>query len=101
MEKAEGTFGLIFLGFFIVLVTLFVKGVTERVRRLKQMRAENYDWYCATHPDLCTSGRVQCFKCKSNRINARNMMNRTFMREHFCTQCGTTLYYSEEDNRRR
>ncbi len=34
--------------------------------------------------------------CNNERIHVRALMNRTFHREHFCTQCGKTLYYSPE-----
>lgn len=61
-----------------------------RSKRLTQ----SYDWYIAQHP--LVDGKVMCWKCKSNRILVNRGQDRTFVRTHFCAQCGEHLYYSDE-----
>lgn len=65
----------------------------RRVRRLAQM---SYDWYRKTYPSLVSGSGVKCHQCGGGRIHVRGLMQHTYLREHFCTQCGTTLYYSPE-----
>jgi predicted SprT family Zn-dependent metalloprotease len=79
---------------FIVVVAVVI--VTANVKRMKRMRAKNYQWYRATYPAAVKGTRVACHSCGHDRIQVRNVMQRTFMREHFCGQCGESLYYSPE-----
>ncbi|MDT6992072.1 hypothetical protein [Burkholderia cenocepacia] len=78
-----------FPGFFLLIVGM-------NWRRIKRMRAKNYQWYRTTHPNAVRGNRVACHSCGNDRIQVRNVMQRTFMREHFCSQCGESLYYSPE-----
>ncbi|KVD08047.1 hypothetical protein WI80_14655 [Burkholderia ubonensis] len=80
---------LFFIGFFALIVYL-------NWRRVERMRAKNYQWYRATYPDAMRGNRVACYSCGNDRVHVRNVMQRTFMREHFCSQCGESLYYSPE-----
>ena len=57
-----------------------------------------FDWYCKTYPDNLRSGRIFCWHCGSGRISTRAIHQGTYHREHECTQCGKTLYYSPEQN---
>ena len=84
-----------FLLFPIVLgVILF--SIVQQHRKKQRMREQDYDWYKSAHPDLVTERGVKCASCGNSRINARALMQHTYMREHYCVQCGTTLYYSPE-----
>lgn len=67
--------------------------------RLEHFAANNYERYAKDHPAQVTARGVTCFKCNSPKIHTKNLMNGTFTREHHCGQCGTTLYYSPEQNR--
>jgi len=59
--------------------------------------AKNYEWYKKTYPQhVAPDGRIKCFNCGSTRIHAHKRMNHSYVRDHFCTQCGTTLYHSPE-----
>ncbi len=78
----------------IIALVLFLKW--SRLHRISRMAKQNFDWYRRTHPELVTNNGVKCHSCGGNRIHARGLMQRTFLREHFCTQCGTALYYSRE-----
>lgn len=65
-------------------------------KRMKRMRSRNYQWYRARYPQAVRGKRVFCRSCEGDSISVRNVMQRTFMREHFCSQCGECLYYSPE-----
>ncbi|MEO8018360.1 MAG: hypothetical protein ABI769_11130 [Pseudomonadota bacterium] len=69
-----------------------------RLKQLAKFQKMTYEWYKSEHPAHVQGNRVSCFSCGNPRINVRALMNRTFHREHFCTQCGKTLYYSPEQS---
>lgn len=83
-------------GFVVCVIGGIVAGHVMRAGMLRRMAGEDYDWYRAEHPEQVTKAGVKCFKCGGGRIHVRGLMQRTYMREHFCTQCGTALYYSPE-----
>ena len=69
----------------------------EKLYATKKLGKErNFDWYRATYSSHFHNGRVTCHKCGGDRIHSRSLLRHTFTREHFCTQCGETLYYSPE-----
>lgn len=59
---------------------------------------KSYDWYKTNHPENVQGNKVTCFKCGSSRINIRSLLQQTYHREHFCGQCGQSLYYTPETN---
>lgn len=65
-------------------------------RRMKRMKSANFAWYTKSFPAHVHHGRVSCMACSSKNVGTERMMERTYMRRHFCRQCGTTLYYSPE-----
>lgn len=67
-----------------------------RFLRMKRMLEQNYAWYVGRHPDRVKGKRVECHACGADSIRVRGLMQRTFMREHFCGRCGEVLYYSPE-----
>jgi uncharacterized paraquat-inducible protein A len=75
-------------------------GLVRRSVDIRRKRDMNFDWYRQAYPTNVTTNRVSCFSCGSTRIHARGLMQQTYLREHFCTTCGKTLYYSAEDNAR-
>lgn len=80
--------------FFFIPLTI----MRGRLKQLSTFEKMTYDWYKSAHPEHVQGNRVSCFSCGNARINVRALMNRTFHREHFCTQCGKTLYYSPEQS---
>lgn len=78
---------------FVIAAVLIV--VPQFLRWLR-MKRQDFGWYKRTHPGLVAEGEVKCRSCGAARTNVRGLGNRTYMREHFCAQCGTTLYYSPE-----
>ncbi|MBI3348143.1 MAG: ABC transporter ATP-binding protein [Burkholderiales bacterium] len=88
-------FGIVWGAGFFFIPLLVMRG---RLRQISLFSTQTYDWYKATHPAQVQGNRLSCFACGNSRIQARALMNRTFHREHFCTQCGKTLYYSPEQS---
>jgi len=80
--------------FFFIPLTVMV----TNLKQLSKFEKMTYDWYKSEHPQHVHGNRVACYSCGNTRINVRALMNRTFHREHFCTQCGKTLYYSPEQS---
>lgn len=80
---------------FFSVVILVMLGILwwNKAYRSKRL-AQDYDWYTKQHPLI--NGHVVCWKCGSNRILVNRGQNRTFVRTHFCGQCGEQLYYSDE-----
>lgn len=67
-----------------------------RIRLMERIENLTYDVYIRNNPHQHRHGSVTCNRCGSHKISARGLMQHTYHREHFCTQCGTTLYYSPE-----
>jgi len=80
----------------LLFVAFFAAIIISNIRRKRRMLAKNYQWYRTTYPDAVRGKRVTCKSCGSDHVSVRNVMQRTFMREHFCGQCGDSLYYSPE-----
>ncbi|BEU96354.1 hypothetical protein ACDW_20590 [Acidovorax sp. DW039] len=87
---------------FIIIPTIILKmslsSIKERKRQLLNFKKMTYEWYKNEHPEHIQNNKVYCFSCGGQKINARALMNHTYHREHFCTQCGKTLYYSPEQS---
>lgn len=81
---------------FVVAVILIAGNIIEHRRRLRRLADQDYNCYRSEHPDLVSRDGVKCFNCGSTRIQVRHLMQRTFLRKHFCGQCETRLYYSHE-----
>ena len=59
--------------------------------------SQDFSWYRATYPDKVSPGRVTCIDCGGTRLHTERVMQGTYLRRHFCVNCGKTLYYSPED----
>lgn len=86
------------LDFFLGLGTVFFVVGFLSLRNFLKFTKMTYDWYRSEYPSNVNGNKVSCYSCGNNRIHVRALMNRTYYREHFCTQCGKTLYYSPEQN---
>jgi hypothetical protein len=82
--------------FPVIIGSLFVLIIYVNLKRQAHFRKMNYKKYITENPQCLGNGRVSCCHCGGKQVHVRNLMNRTFFREHFCTQCGKTLYYSPE-----
>lgn len=89
------------IGFFCGIPLLIIAAVIAGFSQLRVQKAvwakHTFAWYRETFPAHAhPNGHVSCRHCGSHKTNVRNLMNRTFMRVHSCSQCGETLYYSPE-----
>lgn len=83
-------------GIFLLFFGLLSFITFSNIRRDSKFKAKNYAWYRKAYPAAYRDKRITCHSCDSDRVHTRNLMNQTFMREHFCSQCGQTLFYSPE-----
>jgi hypothetical protein len=90
----------IFLSIAAVLVLLLIyftiAQVVDVFRKVALYKKRTFAWYRTNYPDQIRGSKVSCYECGGERIHVRELMNQTFTREHFCTACGKTLYYSPE-----
>lgn len=71
--------------------------VTTKNDWMKRMQRASFYQYKIDHPEnIIGNKRITCFSCNNDRLFVLKVLNGTFMQEHVCTQCGKTLYYSEE-----
>ena len=63
---------------------------------VRRMKRYNYQWYKAEFPGLVSDKSVKCYQCGSTSIGTERVMQRTYMRTHFCRSCGTKLYFTPE-----
>ncbi len=91
-------FGVVFSTISISIMVLGLKAINIRLAQLEKFSTHTFDSYKNKHPNLVKHDSVECFSCGGKRISARALLNKTYHREHFCTKCGTTLYYSPEQN---
>ena len=80
----------------VVVVFIVVADAVQRSSYLDKLKKQDYTWYRNQYPEAMRNGRIVCRQCQSRAIRVRGLMNRTYMREHFCGECGATLYYSPE-----
>lgn len=85
---------LIAMGTLFFLAGLF--SMIFKLRQLSRFQKMTYLWYKKTYPAQVSGHQVSCFECGNSRIQVRALLRQTYHREHFCPQCGKTLYYSPE-----
>ncbi|ADL55477.1 hypothetical protein [Gallionella capsiferriformans] len=93
IQGGGNLFGLVWGGMFVFIplsIAIFW------LRQLSRFQKMTYVWYKTVYADNVQGNKVSCFVCGNDSIHVRALMNKTFHREHFCTQCGKTLYYSPE-----
>lgn len=93
IQGGGNLFGLVWGGMFVFIPIGIAIYWFKQLSRFQKM---TYQWYKNVHAGNVQGNKVSCFECGNDRINVRALMNKTFHREHFCTQCGKTLYYSPE-----
>jgi hypothetical protein len=85
--------------FFLVFSFLFIFAIFRVVKgygSLLQLRAKNVDWYRSAHPTAIKDNQLICVGCGSSRRHAQPLTQMPMVREHFCADCGKSLFYSEE-----
>ncbi len=82
----------------IFIFIFYYIAIRPYLKQRKMFKKMTYDWYTLEYPENFKDNKISCYSCGNNRVHVRAIMNRTFHREHFCTQCGKTLYYSPEQS---
>jgi hypothetical protein len=82
--------------FVLTIITTIIWQFLRQASDARFRRGRNFDWFRSTHSNCIQGSRISCPHCHGTRIHVRGLMQRTFMREHFCTTCGKALYYSPE-----
>lgn len=85
-----------FIGVMFILSGVYV--MRTQLQLLSRFEKNTYSRYKDDHPEHVRGNRVSCCECGSSRISARGLMNHTYHREHYCMECGKTLYYSPEQS---
>ncbi len=85
--------GLAWGGMFVAIPFLIMK---SRLSQLSMFEKMTYERYRELYPNNFRENRVSCYSCGNSRVNVRALLNRTYHREHFCSQCGKTLFFSQE-----
>jgi hypothetical protein len=91
-SRFSNGFGLFDAAFVLVPIIIWLSWW----RQLSRFQKMTYFWYKEAYPACVQENRMSCFVCGGTNIQVRKLMNRTFHREHFCAQCGKTLYFSPE-----
>ena len=86
-------FSLLFGGIFLMVGSIIM---VSRLRQIHKFQTRTYAWYKSTYANNGQENKLSCFACGNKKIHVRSLYQRTYHREHFCTQCGKTLYYSPE-----
>jgi hypothetical protein len=88
------------IAFSFIIITLISTNVTivaiKSYRKNSKFQKNTYQYYCTAYPNNVKNNSISCHSCGCSKVHVKALMNRTFHREHFCTQCGTVLYYSRE-----
>lgn len=85
-----------FLFSFALLIILVAVSLALHFRRQANYRKFNFEWYRREFPNLITARGVKCYKCGSDHMVVRNLMQGSYTKAHSCGRCGQTLYYSPE-----
>jgi uncharacterized paraquat-inducible protein A len=93
---SDGPLAAVFPLFFGLVGSGLLYSVRLQHMRMRKMKANDYAWYRRTYPQTVKGNAISCNQCGGHRVHVRALLQRTYMREHFCPQCGTTLYYSPE-----
>ncbi|MDP3521292.1 MAG: hypothetical protein Q8S02_11790 [Hydrogenophaga sp.] len=94
---AATAFGVIWFLVLLGKLLFAIKDGREFKALMDKYKQMNFGWYKATYPNHAHANGVSCHSCGGRRIHVRSLREHTYTREHFCTQCGTALYYSPEN----
>lgn len=87
-------FDLFFLSLGIMLLIIPLSLIQNQMKQLSRIEVRTYEWYKTKYPKNVEEGFVTCFTCENNLIESRPFTDGFFQYEHYCTECGKTLFYS-------
>ncbi len=92
--------------FFIIIASTIcifsIKILNQLENKIIQIENKNFFWYKSSYPNCVNGTRVSCFQCGNSIVYTRTSslaQNAALaqFREHYCSACGKTLYYSQSD----
>ena len=87
-------FGSLYYGCQVFAITII--GVVFEFLSPPKAELKNYEWYTKNFPEFVINKKVRCHQCESGSIGVERVKNGTYLRRHYCRNCGESLYYSEE-----
>lgn len=90
--KKDTLFYVLFCGIFAVGIFIAVRNFLDVAAKKRQ----NFEWFKQTYPDNVKGTPITCRSCGGENIGTERLMNKTFVRRHFCRTCGTDQYYTPE-----
>lgn len=87
-------FDLFFLSLGIMLLIIPLSLIQNQLKQLSKSEMRTYEWYKAKYPKNVQEDIITCFTCENNLIESRPLLDNIFQYEHYCTECGKTLFYS-------
>lgn len=83
--------------FLMLFGGVWTAGGFYQFSHMRKLQRKNFDWYRSRHRHAVSErGKVSCYSCGNHSVRVRNLFQRTYTREHFCGDCGTTLFFSQE-----
>ena len=83
--------------FFILFGGIWTAAGFYQFSRIRKLQRKDFRWYQDKHQDAVSErGKVSCYSCGNRSVRVRNLLQHTYTREHFCGECGTTLFFSKE-----
>ncbi|MFA6630105.1 MAG: hypothetical protein AB7U44_01045 [Sulfuricurvum sp.] len=87
-------FDLFFLSLGIMLLIIPLSLIVNQLKQLSKSEIRTYAWYKAKYPNNVQENFITCFTCENNLIESRQLINKLFQYEHYCTECGKILFYT-------
>lgn len=87
-------FDLFFLSLGIMLLIIPLSLIQNQLKQLSKFEVRTYEWYKAKYPKNVQEDIITCFTCENNLVESRPLLDNIFQYEHYCTECGKTLFYS-------
>lgn len=85
--------------FFIIIASTIC---IFNIKHINQIEKKDFFWYKSSYPNYVNGTRVSCFQCGNSIVYTRTSSSTqntalAQIREHYCSACGKTLYYSQSD----
>lgn len=80
----------------LVVVGAAIIGIHSMLTTRANYKKFDFNWYRSEFPNLITNQGVKCYKCGSERMVVKKLMEHSYTKAHCCGRCGQRLYYSKE-----
>lgn len=80
----------------LVVALLFCWPFITTYRTKTRMCKMSLSWYLEKVLNETGNRSLICLKCGAEKINVERVFGGLYMRRHYCSRCGSTLYFSAE-----